>query len=451
VSSADAHEEKGKEEPGVKRALPRFPVSAISAAAIAVLAAAALGGCTASGSAASGSAGGGTSPGNSGGPIVIGASLSLDGPRGADGQAFQRGYQLWASDVNAHGGLLGRQVRLMILNDHSSPTLVVTNYQELIGQDKVDLTFGPYSSLLTTPASAVAARYGYAFVEGAGGAPAVFDTPLNQANHNVFDVSQPVADSMLPVVYYIKRLPLSQQKQLTVAFPYTEDPFAAPPVQLAQTLVSNIIGASRVKTFAPFIESTATDRAAAQAVVDTHANIVVLGSTDIPMVADFMKVFEHDKYNPQMFIAASGPDQGAAFTQAVDVKNATGIMVPNGWFGSYNNPESHQMVKEYLAKYHGTAADINADVAEGYSVGQVMAQAVIATGGVDNAKIIRYLHSGVMLHSVQGPVMFDALGENGKAAGFMFQWNKGDFVQGLNPDGSTKNQFLAIKPNWGAG
>ena len=85
------------------------------------------------------------------------------------------------------------RVELEILNDHSSPTQVVTNYGTLIGQDKVDLTFGPYSTLLTTPASAVAARYGYAFVEGAGGAPAVFDTPLNQADRDVFDVSQPVA------------------------------------------------------------------------------------------------------------------------------------------------------------------------------------------------------------------------------------------------------------------
>jgi branched-chain amino acid transport system substrate-binding protein len=126
-------------------------------------------------------------------------------------------------------------------------------------------------------------------------------------------------------------------------------------------------------------------------------------------------------------------------------------MVPNGWFPSFPNPESQQMVKEYLAKYGGNAADINADVAEAYSVGQVMAQAVTATGGVDNAKIIRYLHSGVKLNSVQGDVLFDALGENGKAAGYMFQWNNGNFIQGLNPDGSTTPEFLAIKPNWAAG
>jgi branched-chain amino acid transport system substrate-binding protein len=444
ASNADAREDNGKGGAGVKPAFPRFPATAIAAAAVTVLAVGALAGCTASGSTGAGS----TSPGTSTGPIVIGASLSLDGPRGVDGQAFQRGYQLWASDVNAHGGLLGRQVKLQIANDHSSQNTVVTNYQRLIGQDKVDLTFGPYSSLLTTPASAVAARYGYAFVEGAGGAPAVFDTPLNQADHNVFDVSQPVADALVPLVKYILRQPASQQPK-SVTFAYTEDPFAAPPVQLAQTLLTNAKLGIAIHSVPPFVETPATDQATAQLIASANADVVILGSTDVPMVSDFMKVFEKDHYNPKLFVAASGPDQGSAFTQAVGAHNAGGIMVPNGWFASFNNAESRQMVSEYIAKYGGTAADINADVAEAYSVGQVMAQAVTATGGVDNAKIIRYLHSGVLLHSVQGQVMFDALGENGKAAGFMFQWNNGNFVQALDASGTSAPQFIAVKPNWG--
>ena len=37
------------------------------------------------------------------------ASLSLTGDFSADGQAFDKGYLLWAKDVNAHGGLLGRR------------------------------------------------------------------------------------------------------------------------------------------------------------------------------------------------------------------------------------------------------------------------------------------------------------------------------------------------------
>jgi branched-chain amino acid transport system substrate-binding protein len=428
----------------VKPALPRFPAKAITATAVVVLAAGVLAGCTGSGGAT-----GGTS--DNAGPITIGASLSLDGQRSADGLAFQKGYELWASDVNAHGGLLGRQVKLEILNDHSSATQVVTNYGTLIGQDKVDLTIGPYSTLLTTPASAVAARYGYAFVEGAGGAPAVFDTPLNQADHNVFDVSQPVAASMLPLVNYIKKLAAHQS--VSVAFPYTEDPFAAPPVQLAETELRNFPRVT-VHSYPPFIEPPTGEQPAsqtAQLVVNDHPDVVILGSTDVPMVAAFMSTFEKAHYIPQLFVAASGPDQGSAFTQAVGTTNATGLMVPNSWFPGYDNTESHQMVSEYVAKYGGTDSGVNADVAEAYSVGQVMAQAVTATGGIDNAKIISYLHSGVTLQTVQGPVMFDALGENAKAAGFMFQWNHGNFVQALKLNGAPTAQFLASKPAWATG
>ncbi|MFL5589241.1 MAG: ABC transporter substrate-binding protein, partial [Ktedonobacteraceae bacterium] len=118
-------------------------------------------------------------------PIKIGISLSLSGDFSADGKAFQQGYQLWADNVNKNGGLLGRQVKLDILSDASSTTQVVTNYQKLINVDHVDLVLGPFSSLLTKPASVVANRYGYAMIEGAGGGPSVF----TQGLHNLFDVS----------------------------------------------------------------------------------------------------------------------------------------------------------------------------------------------------------------------------------------------------------------------
>jgi len=50
--------------------------------------------------------------GPTGQPITVGISLPLAGPQQAggfqaDGQACQIGYELWASDVNSHGGLLG--------------------------------------------------------------------------------------------------------------------------------------------------------------------------------------------------------------------------------------------------------------------------------------------------------------------------------------------------------
>ena len=416
---------------------------ALSAAA--VLSACLVAACSSSSSSTTGTAKATSSP-TSTKPITIGASLSLTGDFSADGQAFERGYQLWASDVNSSGGLLGRQVKLTILNDNSSPTQVQTNYQTLFASDKVDLAFGPFSSLLTTPSASVAARYGYALVEGAGGAPTVFASPANVAAHNVFDVSLPIEDELIPFVNWVASLPPNERPK-TAAYPMADDPFADPPVQLAQQKLQ----ALGVKTVYSkiFPEEVADYKAPADQVAATGAQAVVLGSTDVPTVAAFMQAFEQQHYNPKMFIAAAGPDQGAAFVSVVGKGNATGMMVPNGWYPGYANPASQAMVNEYVAKYGGSPSDVNADVAEAYSVGQVMAQAVTATGGTDNAKIITYLHSGVTLTTVQGPVRFDSQGKNSSAAAFTFQWQKDTtFKQVLPAAAAGSVAIINPKPNW---
>jgi branched-chain amino acid transport system substrate-binding protein len=388
-------------------------------------------------------AGCGSSGGTSGAkpPILIGASLSLTGDFSADGQAYEKGYELWEHDVNAHGGLLGRKVKLVILNDNSSPTQVDTNYTDLITVHHVNLTFGPFSSLLTAPAAEVAHRYGFAFVEGAGGAPLVFSEKLP----NVFDVSLPVANELDPLVDWIKSLPASQ-RPTTAAYPMADDPFATPQVQLAQSELQPLgIKTAYSKIFP---EEVPDYKPNADLVAATGAQMVVLGSTDVPTVSSFMQAFEQQHYNPKIFIAAAGPDQGAAFTSAVGVANATGMMVPDAWYPGYANTASQAMVKEYVAKYGGTASDVNADVAEAYSVGQVTAEAVKATGGTDGSKIITYLHSGVTLQSVQGPVKFNSLGENVKAIAFIFQWQNGNFVQVLPASAAGSVKIIDPKPNW---
>ncbi|HTX28562.1 MAG TPA: amino acid ABC transporter substrate-binding protein [Streptosporangiaceae bacterium] len=428
------------------RKIPWLSRKAIAASAAAVLSASMLASCSSSSSSSSSASTTTSSSPSTTAPIVIGASLSLTGDFSADGQAYDRGYELWASDVNAKGGILGRKVELKILNDNSSPSQVVTNYQTLISSDHVNLTFGPFSSLLTTPADSVVARAGYAFVEGAGGAPTVFNSPPNVADHNIFDVSLPIRDELVPFVNYIASLPASQRPK-TAAYPMADDPFADPPVQLAQQMLS----ALGVKTVYSkiFPEEVADYKAPADQVAATGAQIVVLGSTDVPTVAAFMQAFEQQHYTPKLFIAAAGPDQGAAFLSVVGKGNAIGMMVPDGWYPGYALPASQALVSEYVAKYGGTPSDVNADIAEAYSVGQVMEQAIVATGGTDNAKIIAYLHSNVTLSSVQGPVKFDSLGENGASAAFVFQWQTGDVFNQVLPAGAAGSKpIIATKPAW---
>jgi len=406
-------------------------------ASAAVITVALAAGCSSSGTSASST----STSSSAKPPIVIGASLSLTGDFSADGQAFQKGYSLWVSDVNSHGGILGRQVKLDVLNDNSSPTQVVTNYQKLITVDKVDLTFGPFSSLLTAPAAATAHRYGYAFVEGAGGAGLVFAQKLD----NVFDVSLPVANELDPFSAWVASLPAGQ-RPATGAYPMANDPFAMPQVQLTQAKLQTI-GVKTVYSKV-FPEEVSAYKAPADDVAASGAQMVVLGSTDVPTVSAFMTAFEQQHYNPKIFIAAAGPDQGAAFTNVVGTANANGVMVPNAWYPGSANPLSQAMVKAYTAKYGGSASDINADVAEAYSVGEVVDQAVTHNGSLSNAKLISYLHSGVTLQSVQGPVKFNSLGENLVATAFIFQWQNGKFVQVLPVSAPGSVKIIYPKPHW---
>jgi len=419
-------------------------VAAVAAIAALVAGCGGSSSSTSSATSSSASAGSSTSSSTNQSPITIGASLSLSGDFAADGQAFQKGYELWAADQNKAGGLMGHPVKLDIVSDASSPAQVVTNYQKLISSDHDQLVFGPFSTLLTVPASKVVNRFGYAFVEGAGGAPAAFGNGLK----NIFDVSLPVVDNLVPYAKWIASLPASERPK-TAAYATSDDPFTQPQIPLAQ----KIMQAAGIKTvYNKVFPAEVTDYTPiATAVASSKAEAVVLGSVDVPTVSAFVHAFIQQHYNPKSFIATAGPDQGDAFLKAVGgASNANGIMYPNGWYPGYANTASQQMVNEYVSKYGGNASGVNADVAEAYSVGQAVAQAVAATHSLDNSKIISYLHSGVTLNTVQGPVKFNSLGENGAAAAFVFQWQNGNQVQVLPVGASGSKPATYPKPNWGS-
>jgi branched-chain amino acid transport system substrate-binding protein len=403
-----------------------------------------LAGCgSSSSSSSSGGGGGSTASSSSGGSslVTIGTSLSLSGDFAADGQAFQKGYQLWINDQNAAGGLLGHKLKLDVLSDASSPAQVVSNYQHLIGSNHDQLVFGPFSTLLTVPSARVAARYGYAFVEGAGGGPSVF----GQGLHNVFDVTVPIKNALVTWAQWVASLPASQRPK-TAAYATVNDPFTQPQIPVAQAIlqaagvktVLNKVFPAEVTDFTPI----------ATQVSSAKPDVVVLGSVDVPTVSAFVHSFVQQHFSPKAFIATAGPDQGATFVKAVGKGNENGIFVPNGWFGGLKKADSQKMVQEYIAKYGGTPSDVNADVAEAYSVGQAIAQAVQATHSLDNAKIIAYLHSGVTLNSVQGPVKFDSTGQNTAGVTQTFQWQNGNLVQSIPTSTPGASPPVFPKPAW---
>ena len=385
-------------------------------------------------------------------PITVGISLPLTGDFAADGQATRNGYELWASDVNTNGGLLGRPVRLKIMNDQSDEKLVTSQYTQLITQDHVDLTLAPFSTLLTNDALPPTAKSGYALPAGSATGNLVFGIPSGPTYSNLFSVSVPVARSMTPFTNWVLSLPPNQRQ--TAAYPQVDDPFADPPVQATQakleqhgvrTLYSNSAHPANPA-------SPGQIKSAAMAVAKQQPQIVVIGSVDLPSLLIFVHTFQSRGYTPKIMIAASGPDQGQAFLNTLNPINAQAIMVPDAWSGATQNALSHVMVQDYIAKFGGTSSGINADVAEAYSAGEVLADAVTATKGVDNKKIISYLHHlpPAGLQTVQGAVRFSSIGQNTAGTGFIYQWQQGgSFNQVLPSNAPGSSQVLATKPQWG--
>jgi branched-chain amino acid transport system substrate-binding protein len=386
-----------------------------------------------------------TSATSSAKPITVGISLPLTGSFAADGQATQNGYKLWASDVNTNGGLLGRPVRLKIMDDKSNEKLVTSQYTQLITQDHVNLTLAPFSTLLTNDALPPTAKYGYALPAGSATGNLVFGAG-GRTYSNLFSVSVPVAVSMKPFSNWVVTLPPNDRR--TAAYPMVDDPFADPPVQTTQ----GVLRSHGVHTVYSHISGPGGIQAEANAVAHLKPDIVVIGSVDLNSLLVFVHTFQNANYTPKVMIAASGPDQGQAFLNRLNPVNATGIMVPDAWSGATSNALSHVMVQDYIAKFGGTTSDINADVAEAYSAGEVLADAVIATKGTDNKKIISYLHHlpPAGLQTVQGTARFTSIGKNSAGTGFIYQWQPGgSFNQVLPAVAAGSSQIVATKPQWG--
>src|SRR5437764_2937645 len=85
-------------------------------------------------------------------PIRIGFGMSLTGPGAGAGKMFLLGREIWKDEINAKGGLLGRQVQFVYYDDQSNPSVVPGIYAKLLDVDKVDLVVSPFATNQIAPA-----------------------------------------------------------------------------------------------------------------------------------------------------------------------------------------------------------------------------------------------------------------------------------------------------------
>jgi len=373
------------------------------------------------------------------GPLVIGASVSLTGDFSDSGKAVERGYQLWADTTNEAGGILGRKVRLDIVDDASSPSQVVTNYQNLINKDHVDLTFGPFSTLLTIPSSKVAQRYGYAFLAPAGGGPAVFQQNL----HNFFFVQPaPTVESGDVFVNYVMGLPADRRPK-TAAYAELDDPFAAP---LAENIRQKLEAAGVRTVYKQVYPSETMDLMPVMtAIAALHPDLIV-GGTQNEDAYSQIKDLVQLKFSPKFMFQSNGANSPSDFPGAVGTGNTEGIFTGADWYPGSMASGSPAFTHEYIVRYGGDAESVDDNSAEAYAVGQVISDVAAKTGKIDNTTVINALHSGTW-PTILGDLSWS---DNGAPRGefTLVQWQSGNLLP-VFPYALSVARPEAPKPKWG--
>ena len=119
---------------------------------------------------------GGVWPAGAQEPIKIGFGMALTGGLAAGGKSVVIAAQLWAEDVNAKGGLLGRPVKLVYYDDQTKGATVPGIYTKLLDIDKVHFVVSGYGTNLIAPAMPIVMERKLVF-------PALFGLANNE-KHN---------------------------------------------------------------------------------------------------------------------------------------------------------------------------------------------------------------------------------------------------------------------------
>lgn len=107
----------------------------------------------------------------SGQPIRVGSTLALTGPLAATALVHKLAGEIYIEELNKRGGLLGRPVQWVLLDDQSKPDVARTMYERLITVDKVDIVMGPYATAAILAAIGVAQRYQKILIHHTMGVP----------------------------------------------------------------------------------------------------------------------------------------------------------------------------------------------------------------------------------------------------------------------------------------
>jgi branched-chain amino acid transport system substrate-binding protein len=334
-------------------------------------------------------------------PIKIGYSLSLTGALASNGRTARVSHQMWEEDVNRRGGLLGRPVQMICIDDETNPKLVPAIYKRLLDDEKVDLVIGGYGDNSVAPAMPLIMerrRYLVALMALAVNATLGYD------NYFVMIPTGPRPTDALTEGFFSLAAKQSP-KPVSMAILAADAPFSVGPVAGAKRhadalgfrVVSDVRYPLTTADFEPFIRQ----------LKPVSPDILFLCSYLKDSVGLLRAIDAVDLEPGIVGGAMIGPQNGSIKLDLGPVLN--GVVNYEYWL-----PAPTMMypgVAKLIADYQARAADAGSDplgyyvVPQAFAQMQIVEQAIVGTGSVDDAQLARFTRSHAFT-TVVGDVKF---------------------------------------------
>ncbi|MEM7693123.1 MAG: amino acid ABC transporter substrate-binding protein [Pseudomonadota bacterium] len=402
------------------------------------------------------------------GPLRIGASLPLTGNFSVAGQKHQQGYAHCVDLINERGGILGREVDLIVSDNRSDPATAINQYERFINVDGVEAVFGTFSSRLTFPVSNLLAKNGFIHPIPAGGALRIY----RQGHENLFyfqpDAAEYVGASLSGV---LRDLVPDGEKPLTAAVIAADDFFANGIwAGLLGETVTDPADGSEVADLSPGylvehgIEVVFSEKwpeegfndwlNLANQVKRSGADLIIGLTASAEEAVQLTRSFKTVRLEPKMMYLSQGTQ--AEFLEGTG-ESSNGVLVHTSWHkdapfqstlagADFSNAD---FVTSFEASY-GTIPD--EDSAIPFAVCQGVEQAILGSGSTDNAAMGDWLQARTQddpVRTILGRFTWDDTGLPDNKPFLMTQWNDGelqfvyptDEFEGVSTMTHPKNSF----------
>jgi branched-chain amino acid transport system substrate-binding protein len=340
-------------------------------------------------------------------PITVGFGMALTGGLAPNGKAALLAMQIWESDINAKGGLLGRPVKLIYYDDQSNPATIPGIYTKLLDVDKVDLVVSGYATNMIAPAMPIIIQHNRTFLSLLGLA---VNSEFHYPNYFSFTPTGGPEPKQSFAAGFFATAMAQNPKPQTLAMVGADAEFPHNAMDGARALAKqNNLKIVYDKTYPP----TTTDYTPIVRAIQATSPDLVLVCSYPPDTVGMIRAASEVGLKTRLFGGGMvGLQSTAIKTQLGPLLN--GIVDYDFWlpWSKLASPEAKAFLEQYQAKAPSAGVDPLGYYLPPFAYGymQVLQQAVEGTKGLDQAKLADYLRSHTF-KTVVGDVKFGADGE----------------------------------------